>query len=167
MQAPFPYLAGWRSVRFWPTGMALDPQQGITGAETIVPTARARWMATGELVIHGEERVLQWQAFLAQMQGNLGTTDVPCFSWFRPRDRNGRMPSFDRTSGIANAQTFEHFGFDGPAVQRLTNVFDAPLRSTEISVSRQDSTGIRPGQYFSLGRRLHQVQMSWEAAGGS
>lgn len=164
MQVTFPYLAGWRSLRFWTVGNALTPQEGITGAETIVPVPRARWMASGEAVIRGEAGFLQWQAFIAQMEGMVGTTLVPCQTIFGARDRNGRRLSFGQTGGVQSAQTFEHFGMDGGAVQRLINVFDAPLRSTEISVTRHDSTGIRPGHFFSLGERLHQVQASWDAA---
>lgn len=162
MDATFPYLAGWRSIRFWPQGMALDPQRSLNGTDTVIPTMGGRWMASGELVIHGEARVLQWQAFLAQMQGRLGTTQVPCFSWFRTLDRDGRRTAFHRTAGIAGAQTWEHFGFDNAPVKRITTAQAAPLRAMELELTLHDSTGIRPGQYFAIGERLHQVRSHWQ-----
>ena len=146
MDATFPHLAGWRTVRFWPEGMALDPQQSISGVDTSIPTMRGRWKAQGTLVIHGEARVLQWQAFLAQMQGVLGTTAVPCFSWFRPKDRRGLHTAFNRTAGLAGAQTFEHFGFEGARVSRIVTASAAALRATELEIELRDSTGLRPGQ---------------------
>lgn len=162
MQATFPHLAGWRSIRFWPEGMALDPQKSISGVDTIVPTMRGHWRASGSLVIHGEARVLQWQSFLAQMQGVLGTTLVPCFSWFRPKDRDGHVVAFNRIAGIAGAQTWEHFGFEGTPVSRIVVASVAPLRATEMDIEIRNSTGIRPGQYFSVGERLHQVLSHWK-----
>lgn len=162
MQATFPYLAGWRSVRFWPEGMSLEPQQSITGVDTMVPTMRGRWMAQGTVVIHGEAAVLQWQAFLAEMEGRVGTTLVPCFSWFRPKDRNGRMLPFNDTAGFHRTQTFSHFGLTSVAAPRVTVAAAAPLRATELRIALADTTGLRPGQYFSIGERLHQVRSHWE-----
>lgn len=158
IHATFPHLAGLRSARFWPEGMALPPEQGITGADTIIPTMRGRWMAQCVFIMHSEAQVLQWQAFLAQMQGFLGTTEVPCFSWFRPRDSRGRMPPFSRSGGIAGAQTFEHFGLDAAPPVRIVAAEATPLRASRMQLRLRDTTGIRPGQYFSVGDRLHQVR---------
>jgi len=167
MEATFPHLVGWRSVRFWPEGMALDPQQSINGTDTIIPTMRGRWKATAELVFHGEGGYLQWQAFLAQMEGMLGTTLVPCFTRHRPRDRQGRVVSFARTAGLADAQTVEHFGFDAAPLRQVVTAAASPLRSTELDVDLLNIIDLRPGQYFSVGERLHQIQNHWESAPGA
>lgn len=144
MHATFPSLARWRSIRFWTVGNALSPQQGLTGAETIVPVPRARWMATGEAVIRGEDGFQQWQGFLAQMEGVVGTTLVPCQSMFRPRDRLAR--ALPLLPGVADA------------IPRVVTVAAAPLRSREIDVEFVDTIGLLRGHHFSIGPRLHHVQ---------
>lgn len=167
MQATFPHQALWRDVRFHLEGQSLDVQQSITGNDTVVATMRGRWMATVNFAIQGEAATLQWQAFLAQMQGRIGTTLVPVLSKFRPKDRNGRELSFCDTADLSDAQTWEHFGFENTNLNRITLASAAPLRATQLSLSIFDTTGIRPGQFFSIGERLHRVQSHWEPSAGA
>lgn len=167
MQASFPHLALWQDVRFRITGQSLEPAESISGVETIVPTMRGRWVGSASMVLHGEAATLQWQAFLAQMQGRIGTTLVPARSRYRPKDRNGRDLPFNDIGGIAGAQTFEHFGFRNAPVTRVALAAAAALRATELDLTLIDSTGLRPGQYFSIGERLHRVQHYWQPAAAS
>lgn len=162
MQAAFPHRAGWRTSRFWLTGQSLDPLESISGDETIIPTFRARWNASATMVIHGEAAFLQWQSFLAQMQGRIGTALVPCSTWFRPKDRNGRVLAFQDVADLAHAQTFEHFGFENTEVSRCAVAAPAALRATRMDINLNDTTGLRPGQFFSIGERLHRVQLHWQ-----
>ena len=166
MQAAFPFLAMAQAAQFWLEGQSLDPQQSISGAETITPTMRGRWLASCGFALKTEAQRLQWQAFLAQMEGRLGTTLVPVRSRFRPVDRDGHGMSFCDTATIAGAQTWEHFGFAGTDVARVIVAAAAPLRATQIDVTLPNSTGLRPGQYFSIGERLHRVQSHWQPGGG-
>lgn len=163
MQATFPHLALWQDVTFHLSGQSLDPAESISGAQTIVPTLRGKWMATASFVLRGEAATLQWQAFLAQMQGRIGTTLVPARSRFRPKDRDGKPLPFCDISG---PQTFEHFGFANTDIKRITLASPAALRATELSLTLNDSTGLRPGQYFSIGDRLHRVQHHWQPGNG-
>ena len=39
-----------------------------------VPTLRGKWMAQVSFALKDEASTLQWQVFLAQMQGRIGTT---------------------------------------------------------------------------------------------
>lgn len=166
MQATFPYLALHQTAQFYLTGQSLEPQESISGVETIVPTMRGRWTATATFALKDEAATLQWQAFLAQMQGRIGTTLVPCRSRYRPKDRNGKILPFCNTVNIENAQTWEHFGFTNTDVPRATVLSDMPLRASEIDLVFSDSTGIRPGQFFSINERLHRVQHHWQPAEG-
>lgn len=161
MQATFPYLPGWRNSNFRIEGQSLDIPLSISGVETVSPTMRGRWVMSGEVIIHGEAAYLQWQAFLAQMQGRIGTTLVPVATRFPPKDRNGLPLPFCDTGGIAGAQTFEHFGFQNTPVNRIVLASAAALRATELDLTLNDSTGLRPGQFFSIGPRLHRVQLHW------
>lgn len=167
MQATFPYLAGWRNSSFRLEGQSLEIPRSITGAETVRATMRGRWAMSGEVVIHGEAAYLQWQAFLATMQGRLGTTLVPVNTRFRPKDRNGRELSFINTANLADAQTWEHFGLENTQVNRIRLAAAAPLRATQLSLTLLDTTGLRPGQFFSIGERLHRVVSHWEPAAGA
>lgn len=161
MQATFPFLALHQTAQFYLTGQSLEVQESLSGVDTVVPTMRGRWSATATFVLHGEAATLQWQAFLAQMQGRIGTTLVPCHSRWRPRDRDGHGMTFRRVACFADAQTMEHWGFAG--TDRILAAVAAPaaLRATQIDVTYYDTTGLRPGQYFSIGDRLHRVQQSW------
>lgn len=162
MQATFPHLALQRDVRFHIEGQSQEVVESITGAETITPTMRGRWMATANFAMEGEAATLQWQAFLAQMQGRLGTTLVPVFSKYRPKDRNGRELSFCDVANLSDAQTWEHFGLENTQLNRITLAAAAPLRATQLSLNLFDTTGLRPGQFFSIGDRLHRVQSHWQ-----
>lgn len=166
MQAAFPFLALHQTAQFYLTGQSLEPQESISGVETIVPTMRARWTATAAFALKDEAATLQWQAFLAQMQGRIGTTLVPCRSRWRPRDRDGHGMTFCDTARLADAQTWEHFGFANASILRATVLSGMPLRSSEMDVVFSDSTGIRPGQFFSINERLHRVQHHWQSAEG-
>lgn len=164
MQATFPHFALWQDVQFYLTGQSQEPAESISGAQTIVPTLRGRWMAQASFVLHGEAATLQWQAFLAQLQGRIGTTLVPVHSRYRPKDRNGKPLPFCDVADIAGAQTWEHFGFANTPVTRATVLSDMPLRASEIDLTFSDTTGIRPGQYFSINDRLYRVQHHWQPA---
>lgn len=167
MQATFPHLALWQDVQFYIAGQSLEPEESVSGDKTIVPTMRGKWMASAKFVLRGEAATLQWQAFLAQMQGRIGTTLVPCRSRYRPKDRNGLPLPFCNIGGMAGSQTFEHFGFQNTPVNRIVLASAAALRATELDLTLIDSTGLRPGQFFSIGERLHRVQLHWRPNGAT
>ena len=162
MQATFPHRLLRQVSKFWPEGMSQEPQDSINGTPTIVPTMRGRWMASCQFVLHGEAATLEWQAFLAQMEGRVGTTLVPAHYRFRPLDRDGHPLSFCDVANIAGAQTWTHFGFANTDIIRAAVAAAAPLRATQIDLKYYDTTGLRPGQYFSIGDRLHRVQVAWK-----
>ena len=162
MQVTFPHRLLRQVSKFWLEGMSLEPQDSINGTPTIVPTMRGRWMASCQFVLDGEAATLEWQAFLAQMEGRIGTTMVPAHYRFRPLDRDGHPLSFCDVADIAGAQTWEHFGFSNTDITRAAVAADAPLRATQIDLTLGDTTGLRPGQYFSIGERLHRVQAHWQ-----
>ena len=162
MQATFPHLALWQDVTFHLSGQSLEPVESISGAQTVSPTLRGKWMAQASFVLRGEAATLQWQAFLAQMQGRIGTALVPARSRYRAKDRNGKPLPFCDVATIADSQTWEHWGLEGSDIPRVVLASRALLRATEIDIAMLDSTGLRPGQFFSIGDRLHRVQHHWQ-----
>lgn len=167
MRATFPFHLLWQDVvpRF--VGASLEPQRAISGAQTVIPAMGGRWEAECSFVIHGEAAQLAWQAFLAQMEGRIGTTLVPIRTRFRPRDRDGHAVSGCGVAGLADAQTWEHFGFVNNPVATMSLADPAPLRATTIKVEGGNTTGLRPGQFFSMGERLYRVQHHWQDADGT
>lgn len=166
MRATFPHQLLRQEVVPRMVGMSLDTQQSISGAETVTPTMAGHWEAMCSFVIHGEAAQLAWQAFQAQMEGRVGTTLVPMRTRYRPRDRDGHPVYGCGPASLAGAQTWEHFGFDSAPVATMALVSHAPLRATVLSVAPGNTTGLRPGQFFTLGERLHQVQHHWIGADG-
>ena len=127
MQVTFPHRLLRQASQFWIEGQSLDPQQSISGADTVTPTMRGRWLASCQFVLHGEAATLEWHAFLAQMEGRIGTTLVPAHYRWRPRDRDGHATAFCDAANIAGAQTWEHFGFENTDIRRVIVAASAPL----------------------------------------
>lgn len=166
MRATFPWRLLRQDVVPRMVGMSRETRRSISGAETVVPTMGGHWEMTCSFVIHGEAAQLAWQAFLAQMEGRVGTTLVPVASRFRPVDRDGHGVAGCGAAGLADAQTWEHFGFEAAPVVTMALDEPAALRATTIKVSADNTTGIRPGQHFSIGERLYVVQHHWQDAAG-
>lgn len=167
MRATFPHLAFWQAGRFEMTGQAMAAPQGITGAQTVVATMRGRWKATATFFLHNEAAYLQWETFVGQMQGQLGTTLVPAWAPHLPKDRNGNDLSFDDIANLQDAQTWEHFGFENTPLNRITLAAAASLRATQLSLNLFDTTGIRPGHKIGIGERMHRVLSHWEPSAGA
>lgn len=162
MRATFPYAVIHQDATWRLMGQSLATTQSISGVDTIVPTMRGRWMATVSYAIRGELAYLQWQEFLAQMQGRIGTTLVPCRSKYRPKDRDGLKVPFCDTAHIGGpGEMMDLSGFVNTNQTRVSMAANAPLRANIIRVVHDDTTGFRPGQYFSIRERLHKVQSTW------
>lgn len=165
MLVTWPHSLDWR-MHSMPKliGQSQPPQQSISGAVTRIPRMGARWQISASFLIHGEARELAYSAFIGQMQGDLGTSLVPVWSRYRPKDRDGQEITFNEIASLSGAQTWEHFGFENQDIPRISVVFDAPLRATELDLTNENSTGIRPGQFFSVNNRLHRVRQQWQIA---
>lgn len=161
MQASFPYRAFYQATAPRLVGQSLDNQEGLSGALTAVPTLTARWELTATFVIYREAAELAWQAFVAQMEGRVGTTLVPIWSRFRPRDMDGRNVPWVQTPAFADAQTHEHWALDIVPAITASLAEAAAQRANTIKVVFGDTDGIRPGQFFSIGERLHRAQLVW------
>ncbi|MTH76310.1 hypothetical protein [Paracoccus aestuariivivens] len=158
MQVTFPHLPGLRRSEFSLIGLSQEPQESISGVDTTIPTMRGRWAGSLTLILHNEAASLQWSAFLAQMQGRIGTTLVPVFDKYLPRDANGQRVPFFTIANLRDAQTMEHFGFVNSESVHVVVNRAAALRATEIEVRYPDTLGLRPGHLFSIADRLHRVR---------
>lgn len=161
MHVTFPHQIMDQSARFYLVGQSQAVQQSINGATTVTASLAARWEASITFVIRDEAAHLAFRAFLAGLEGVLGTTNVPAGPRFRPLDRDGHGVTRHKIASLSDAQTMEHFGLENEPVIAATLAASAPLRAVDLQVTETDTTGIRPGHRFSIGDRLHEVQLAW------
>lgn len=162
MQVTFPHQLLRQTTTPVFVGTTRDRQQSISGAEVVTPAMGGHWEVTATFALKGEAHFLAWQAFLAQMNGREGTCLLPIHTRFRPKDRDGKFTPFCDISTLQESQTFEHFGFENSDISRASVRGSAGLRATDIRINLADTTGIRPGQFISIGDRLYQVRLHWE-----
>lgn len=161
MHVTFPHQLIAQGARFALIGQTRIAQESISGASTVIASLAARWSASVTFVIRDEAGHLAFRAFMAGLEGMLGTTDVPAFARYRPLDQNGRALTRCTVASLAEAQTMEHFGFENAEIEGAQLAADAALRATDLQVTESATTGIRPGHRFSIGDRLHEVQLAW------
>jgi hypothetical protein len=155
----FPRLAKMTTSGFRMVGQMRGRETAISGAESIIPSFSGHWAVSISFFIHNEAARLEWQAFLAQMEGGIGTTLVPIGLPYRPVDQRGGRAS---VTGQPEFSTFEHWSFVNDARAAIMVKTDAPLRATDIELTLTDSLGLRPGHSLSIGERFHRVQRSWD-----
>jgi hypothetical protein len=161
MQVMFPFQLMANDARFSIIGQAQDVQQSLSGAESVVPAFGARWRATVTYVVKGRAAQLALAAFLAGMEGRLGTTLVPYRARYRPYDRDGQGVT---QCLIAPLPWAEHFGLGAAPTATCTVLVGAALRATRLTFALGNTTGLRPGQMFTIGERAYRVQLAWRDA---
>ena len=165
MRVQFPFLLMDQSAKFRAIGRSKDAQTSISGATTVVPSLSERWSCSVTLLIKGLRARAQYEAFEACMEGQLGTTLVPVHAQNRAVDQDGHRVTRCTTADFGDAETWEHYGFVAAPVATALVLEAAAVRATQLRVAFVNSTGLRPGQFFSIGERLHQVQYAWDDAG--
>lgn len=161
MHVTFPHQLIAQGARFALTGQTRATQEAISGDTTVIASLSARWSATATFMIRDEAGHLAFRAFLAGLEGMLGTTDVPAFARYRPLDQDGDGVTRCTVGTLSDAQTMEHWGFENALVSGASLAAAAALRAVDLQISETDTTGIRPGHRFSIGDRLHEVQLAW------
>lgn len=165
MLVNFPHLVQINSSSFRVIGQSSDSMTSISGATTFVATMGARWSATLGVQVRGAAAQLQFAAFLAGMEGHLGTTLVPTKHLRSPFDRDGHRVVQCDVANITDAETAEHWGLmSAPTVMAKLSA-DAALRATQVSVDYSNSVGIRPGHFFQIGSSLCRARLTWELGG--
>lgn len=175
MRALFPFMLPFVESAPQLVGLTAAVQQGIGGGFTVIPSMGAYWRASVTFWVTNEPSVLAMQAFVAQMEGQLGTCVVPLGQRFGARDRDGRLLPSRFVAGLggvspylgAGPESFEHFGFANAPVVLAVLREAADLRATRIAVDYLNSTGLRPGQYFSIADRLYLVKLAWQTDAGA
>ena len=172
-EASFPHLIFPRSGLFYLMNQSRSGGLSILGNEQVTVAPSSRWGARFGGPVVTEASAQAWRAFVGDMYGRAGTVLVPKWEAYGPRDANGR-----RFEELASAQWGNQHRDDGGAFdlsgwgQDDTPVYAtlaeaAPLNATQIAVNYAAGIdGVRPGQYFSIGHRLHLVTQAWQAEDG-
>lgn len=163
-----------RSSLWMPESQSRSGGQSILGQEKIVASTAGRWRARIGAPVVTENAVLSWRAFVASMNGRVGTVLMPRFEHYGPKDMNGKRLDYQEAAFWQNGQ----FDDDGLAFDLSgwgqdyseangTLAANAALGATQISVTWPEGVqGIRPGQYFGIGQRLYIAKQVWEVEEG-
>lgn len=169
MRVAFPVGLKWTAARPSLVGQSRDPQQSISGAFSVVPSLSGHWEFAATFLTTNEATSLALMGFVAGMEGMIGTTLVPIYQRWPARTRDGVIAPRRSSSVLGDAlqyegagsETFEGFGFENSTVVDALLTADAALRATRLRVAYVNSTGLRPGQMFSIGEQLYWVQLTW------
>lgn len=161
MRVPFPFLLMDQSAKFQAVGRSKESAESINGATTIIPSLSERWRSSVTLLIKSRGARQQYEAFQACMEGRIGTALVPVHAQNRVLDQDGHPVSRCTVGTLSDAQTWEHFGFSVARVSLAVVLEEAALRATRLRISYGNSTGLRPGQKFTIGERLYEAQLIW------
>lgn len=158
MDVPFPHRAVRMRTVATPVGRGRLAGRSLSGVDRPVATAGGHWRVQAQFMVPYQARGA-WNAFLAQMQGVLGVTEVPVFRSPRMATTDGRKVEFcNPVAGVDGADTFEHFGFSRPTGGWVTLAEAAALRATRLVLDVDPFVeGLRPGDLFSIDGRLHEV----------
>ena len=155
----FPRFAKRYSAGFFLAGQMRGRETAISGAESIIPSFAGHWRVTMTFFLQNEDARLDWEGFLAQMEGGIGTTLVPVRLPYRPKGSGGGNAPVSTQPAFA---TFEHWSFVNETRAAITLREAAPLRSTDLDLTLSDSLGLRPGHGLTVGDRFYRVQRSWD-----
>lgn len=167
--AQWPAIVFPRAGAFYIENQSRSGGVSILGNEQVTVAPSSRWRARFSIPVVTESSVLVWRAFVGAMGGRAGTALVPKWEAYGPRDANGR-----RFEELATAQwgdqlfddngSFDLSGWgqdDAPAYATLAGT--AALNAAQIAVNYSEGIdGVRPGQYFGIGQRLHLVTQTWQ-----
>jgi len=160
---PFPRRVRWTSIG--PPvleGQSLQIERSINGTETIIPTLTGHWRIDVSCVMVGEDAELEWEGFLAQMQGRIGTTLVPILARYRvPLASGVPMPLPE----VEYFESAEHWVFASEERAGASLAADAAVRATDLSLTLTDSERPRPGHRISIAGNLHRVALAWDDSG--
>lgn len=134
----------------------------LNGMEQTVSSDSGRWNCRGTWRAFGKSAILQFETFLANMNGRAGEALVPTFSgrttnW--PVDVYGRVldPGFTRN------KLLDGTAYADPAVPPISEVVatlnaSVAVHVTQLAINMTQGSAIRPGQLFGLANRLYQVR---------
>lgn len=136
----------------------------MTGSEQVTVSGAGRWRARLDVPLARENRILEYRALMAQLQGRAGTVLVPKWERYGPRDANGRRLSQLQTAGYESCGlNFDLSAFGQDVVVHASLAAAAAAGTTQISVTLEPGIdGPRPGQYFGIGDRLYLCQSVWQ-----
>lgn len=164
----FPHNLRFQTSGFRVVGASSEPQQSVGGAFSVQPRLGAHWVGSVTFMVTNESSTLALQAFVAGMEGMLGTTSVPVYQRYGPRD--AQLRTADQSGAVlGDAYPFEGFGsqaaepwgFGGVPAISGTLATNAPMRAAEIVISPTNYKDLRPGHDFTIAGRMYRAINIW------
>lgn len=173
MFVTFPFNVKFQTSGFHVVGASSAPQQGVGGAFSVQPRLGAHWIGAVTFMCTNEETTLAVEAFVASMEGMLGTTAVPVYQRYTPRDGQGRIAPQGYVAPLGDAlqyegagsETAEFWGFEAEPAIYGTLSEAALLRAVQVKLTNTNAQGLRPGHNFGIGNNLHRAQQVWQDGG--
>lgn len=157
-----------RSISFDLENVSRSGGVSTNGQEQIVGSGAGRWIANYSAVpVTNADSILAWRALKASLRGRTGTVLVPVLEWFRapwPIDPYGRLRSPKNTRRARlNGTIFEDPEIPAESAIVASLSANASRRSTVVSITVVQGQKPSPGQYFSIGNRLHIITEAFGA----
>lgn len=158
----FPALLRPLSGGYSPSVTSLSGGQSLGGFEQTASQMGDRWRASFSFRINTSVSLMALRTFVAQMRGRQGSVRLPVFDRARAPwaiDQAGRQKS----PALMRARSLDGTVFADPPNFNDTLISAAVaavglLNDTRISVAVSVGGVPEPGQFFSLGSRLHVIE---------
>lgn len=154
MQVAFPWPVRIKSCIPRVEGLQLEPFSNVDGEPFGQPTLNGFWRVDMELFARGNEAQMALSAFIAAMQVGGTVCLLPIPTQWRPLDHRGRKIVGARPSP---AYTLDHTGYASAPFDGFTLRAAASHRDSYIDVDKPTLSRLVPGQYLTLGVRLHHI----------
>lgn len=155
--------------RFFLENISRSGGVALNGMEQTVASSAGRWRCRGTWRALGKSAILQFEAFLANMDGRAGEVLVPTCSgrtanW--PVDIYGRVldPGFTRNKLLDGS------AHESPAIPSASEIVttlnsSVAVHVTQLTINMTQGSAIRAGQLFGLANRLYRVRSIMSVVG--
>lgn len=154
MQVAFPARVRITSCIPRPEGMRHEPFSNIDGEPFSTPTLNGFWRVEMTMFARGVEAQMALSAFVTAMSAGNAVCLLPIATQFRPIDQRGRRIVGGRPAPV---YTLTHTGFATSPYEGFSLRAAASHRDSYIDVDKPPLARLMPGQYITLGQRLHQI----------
>lgn len=138
----------------------------LNGMEQTVASGAERWRAYGAFNVFGKAAMLQFDAFLTEMLGRAGETEVPTFSgrlanW--PLELHlGQETGRVLHPGITRRKELDGTVYEDPEVPAASEIIaqtvsSAALGATSITIIISQGSPLVAGQLFGIDDRLYRA----------
>lgn len=154
MEVAFPWPVRIARCVPHPEGHRHDPFVNVDGEPFGRPKLGGFWRVEMDLFARGQQAQMALSSFITAMSDGVTTCVLPIAVQWRPQSANGRKMIGSRP---APNFTRDHTGFASEPYDGYTLLAAAQHRHSYIDVLTPGLASVMPGQFLTLGNRLHQI----------